>query len=74
MKPFVPTVDDRIRASAAKILPFRLTAGQKQALKEADEKRAQEERLVQPATYVPEGMVEAAERLRWMREGPKETA
>ncbi len=33
-KPFVPTVDDRIRASAAKILPFKLTPGQRQALKE----------------------------------------
>jgi ATP-dependent DNA helicase RecG len=34
LKPFVPKVDDRIRASAAKVLPFRLTPGQKQALKE----------------------------------------
>jgi ATP-dependent DNA helicase RecG len=34
LKPFVPTVDDRIRASAAAILPFKLTAGQKLALKE----------------------------------------
>jgi len=34
LKPYVPKVDDRIRASAAKILPFRLTPGQKQALKE----------------------------------------
>jgi ATP-dependent DNA helicase RecG len=34
LKPFVPTVDDRIRASAARILPFKLTPGQKQALKE----------------------------------------
>jgi ATP-dependent DNA helicase RecG len=33
-KPFVPTVDDRIRASAAKVLPFRLTPGQRQAVKE----------------------------------------
>ena len=33
-KPFVPKVDDRIRASAAKILPFKLTPGQRQALKE----------------------------------------
>ena len=34
LKPVVPKVDDRIRASAAKILPFKLTPGQKQALKE----------------------------------------
>ncbi len=34
LKPFVPKVDDRIRASAAAILPFRLTPGQKSALKE----------------------------------------
>jgi ATP-dependent DNA helicase RecG len=34
LKPYVPTVDDRIRASAAKILPFKLTPGQKVALKE----------------------------------------
>jgi ATP-dependent DNA helicase RecG len=34
LKPFVPQVDDRIRASAASVLPFKLTAGQKQALKE----------------------------------------
>ena len=34
LKPHVPTVDDRIRASAASILPFKLTAGQKLALKE----------------------------------------
>jgi ATP-dependent DNA helicase RecG len=34
MKPFVPTVDDRIRASAAKVLPFKLTPGQRQAVKE----------------------------------------
>jgi ATP-dependent DNA helicase RecG len=34
LKPFVPAVDDRIRAAAAKILPFRLTRGQKQAVKE----------------------------------------
>ena len=30
----MPKVDDRIRASAAKILPFKLTPGQRQALKE----------------------------------------
>ena len=34
LKPFVPKVDDRIRASAAAVLPFKLTAGQKGALKE----------------------------------------
>jgi len=34
LKPFVPTVDDRVRAAAAKILPFKLTAGQKRAVKE----------------------------------------
>jgi len=34
LKPYVPKVDDRVRASAAKILPFRLTPGQKQALKD----------------------------------------
>jgi ATP-dependent DNA helicase RecG len=34
LKAHVPKVDDRIRASAARILPFKLTPGQKQALKE----------------------------------------
>jgi ATP-dependent DNA helicase RecG len=34
LKPLVPTVDDRIRASAAKVLPFKLTPGQRQAVKE----------------------------------------
>jgi ATP-dependent DNA helicase RecG len=34
LKPFVPAVDDRIRASCAKILPFKLTPGQRQAVKE----------------------------------------
>ena len=34
LKPFVPDVDDRIRASAAKVLPFKLTPGQRQAVKE----------------------------------------
>jgi ATP-dependent DNA helicase RecG len=33
-KPHVPRVDDRIRASAAAVLPFKLTPGQKSALKE----------------------------------------
>ena len=33
-KPFVPTVDDRIRASAAAILPFKLTPGQRDAVRE----------------------------------------
>ncbi|MGH9346674.1 MAG: ATP-dependent DNA helicase RecG, partial [Vicinamibacterales bacterium] len=34
LKPHVPAVDDRIRASAAKVLPFKLTPGQRQAVKE----------------------------------------
>jgi ATP-dependent DNA helicase RecG len=34
LKPFSVTVDDRIRAAAAKILPFKLTPGQRQAVKE----------------------------------------
>jgi ATP-dependent DNA helicase RecG len=34
LKPYVPIVDDRIRASAASVLPFRLTPGQRQATKE----------------------------------------
>ena len=34
LKPHALKVDDRIRASAAKVLPFRLTPGQKQAVKE----------------------------------------
>jgi ATP-dependent DNA helicase RecG len=34
LKPYVPKVDDRIRASAAKVLPFKLTPGQRQAVKE----------------------------------------
>jgi ATP-dependent DNA helicase RecG len=33
-KPAVPRVDDRIRESARRVLPFKLTAGQKEALKE----------------------------------------
>jgi ATP-dependent DNA helicase RecG len=33
-KPFIAKIDDRIRASAAAALPFKLTPGQKQALKE----------------------------------------
>jgi ATP-dependent DNA helicase RecG len=33
-KPFIPIVDDRIRAAAAQILPFKLTAGQRQASRE----------------------------------------
>jgi ATP-dependent DNA helicase RecG len=33
-KPTVVQIDDRIRESARRVLPFRLTAGQKQALKE----------------------------------------
>jgi ATP-dependent DNA helicase RecG len=34
LKPFVPAVDDRIRASAARVLPFKLTPGQRQSVKE----------------------------------------
>ena len=34
VKPFVSTVDDRVRRSAAGILPFKLTAGQREAVKE----------------------------------------
>ena len=33
-KPVVPTVSDRIRASAAAVLPFKLTQGQRQAVRE----------------------------------------
>ena len=33
-KPVVPQVDDRIRESARRVLPFKLTAGQKEALKQ----------------------------------------
>ncbi len=33
-KPWVPLVDDRIRQSAASVLPFKLTPGQRQAVKE----------------------------------------
>jgi ATP-dependent DNA helicase RecG len=33
-KPFVPRVDDRVRASAAAVLPFRLTPGQRDAVRE----------------------------------------
>ena len=34
LKAFAPKVDDRIRTAAAKILPFKLTPGQRQAVKE----------------------------------------
>ena len=34
LKPFVLKVDERIRTAAAKILPFKLTAGQRQAVRE----------------------------------------
>jgi ATP-dependent DNA helicase RecG len=34
VKPFVPVVDDRIRASAARVLPFKLTPGQRGAVRE----------------------------------------
>jgi len=33
-KPWIPIVDDRIRHSAASVLPFKLTPGQRQAIKE----------------------------------------
>jgi len=33
-KPWIPTVDDRIRQSAASVLPFKLTPGQRQSVKE----------------------------------------
>jgi len=33
-KPWIPVVDDRIRQSAASVLPFKLTPGQRQAVKE----------------------------------------
>ena len=40
-KPWVPVVDDRIRQSAASVLPFKLTPGQRQAVKEiVDDMRA----------------------------------
>jgi ATP-dependent DNA helicase RecG len=34
LKPYVPVVDDRIRASAAAVLPFKLTPGQRASTKE----------------------------------------
>ncbi len=34
VKPFVPLVNDRVRESAARVLPFKLTPGQKVALRE----------------------------------------
>src|SRR5258705_11476603 len=34
LKPYVPNVVDRIRAAAAKILPFKLTPGQRESVKE----------------------------------------
>ena len=34
LKPYVPIVDDRIRASAVAVLPFKLTPGQRAAIKE----------------------------------------
>ena len=33
-KPFIPRVDDTVRASAAAVLPFRLTPGQRDAIRE----------------------------------------
>jgi ATP-dependent DNA helicase RecG len=34
LKPYIPHVDDRIRAAAAKVLPFKLTPGQREAVRE----------------------------------------
>ncbi len=34
LKPFVPVVDDRVRAAAKAVLPFRLTSGQRAALRD----------------------------------------
>ncbi|RPJ59815.1 MAG: ATP-dependent DNA helicase RecG, partial [Acidobacteria bacterium] len=50
VKPFVPVVDDRVRAAARDLLPFRLTASQRAALKEIVEcmqQPAQMNRLLQ---------------------------
>ncbi len=40
-KPFVPVVDERVRAAARALLPFALTAGQRVALKEIVENMQQ---------------------------------
>ena len=55
LKPFVPIVDDRIRASAAKVLPFKLTPGQRQAVKEI----VDDMRLPQPMHRLLQGDVGA---------------
>ena len=55
LKPFVPVVDDRIRASAAKVLPFKLTPGQRQAVKEI----VDDMRLPQPMHRLLQGDVGA---------------
>ena len=55
VKPFVPIVDDRIRAAAAKILPFKLTPGQRQAAKEI----VDDMRLPQPMHRLLQGDVGA---------------
>jgi ATP-dependent DNA helicase RecG len=55
LKPFVPIVDDRIRASAAKVLPFKLTPGQRQAVKEI----VDDLRLPQPMHRLLQGDVGA---------------
>jgi ATP-dependent DNA helicase RecG len=55
LKPYVPTVDDRIRASAARILPFKLTPGQRQAVKEI----VDDMRLPQPMHRLLQGDVGA---------------
>ena len=55
LKPFVPVVDDRIRATAAKVLPFKLTPGQRQAVKEI----VDDMRLPQPMHRLLQGDVGA---------------
>jgi len=55
LKPFVPAVDDRIRASAAKVLPFKLTPGQRTAVKEI----VDDMRLPQPMHRLLQGDVGA---------------
>ena len=55
LKPYVPAVDDRIRASAARVLPFKLTPGQKQAVREIVE----DMQLAKPMHRVLQGDVGA---------------
>jgi ATP-dependent DNA helicase RecG len=54
-KPVVPVVDDRIRESARRVLPFKLTAGQKDALREIVE----DLRKLQPMNRLLQGDVGA---------------